>query len=237
MSVDKDPDATGQRPSGRGGPRTRRRSLAADGGGRFSRPLAAALIVIIAGAAYLFWPRGGVAPQGLGEQLTVITADSSTVAQPRSGSVDIEDARQPVVAEQPTGATTDAAAAPTVPPATSAAPRAGTTTSTAPPPETAGPAPRARDDAGPAPATGAIRPRQTGSWAVQVGAYGNEANADNLATRLAGQGIAAQVRAASTPSGDLIYRVWIGWFESRDQAKAYAEQEKSLIGEAHPVHR
>jgi cell division septation protein DedD len=222
--------------------RRHRRLSGNTGGGRLSRPLAAALIVIVAGGAYLFWPRGGGVPVGIGEQLTVITADSIVATAPRSGSVEIAEELQPLVAERPAGQPATATDAP-------AKPAAGETktqpTSTAKPKSAPAAQPPAAASASTAtttnllPGTGTarIQPRQTGGWAVQVGAYGQEANADRLASQLKDKGFDAQVRAASTATGDLIYRVWIGWFPSRDQALAYARQERSLLGEAHPVHR
>ena len=81
----------------RGTARRRTRFSSNDGGNRVSRPLLAAMIVILAGAAYLFWPRGGGAPAGIGEQLTVVTADSTIAPAPRSGSVEIQDEQQALI--------------------------------------------------------------------------------------------------------------------------------------------
>lgn len=244
----------------------RRRRLAPDGSNQLSRPLTAALIVIVAGGAYLFWPRGGGAPMGIGEHITVITADSTTYDRPRSGSVDIQTEQPPLVAEKPVEPSrpTTRAALPTAteplpalpagsPPAPAPAPTPPAPTPSARPqpeptqPQPALPQSRPRAPAPQEPAQPArqivetaqpsIQPQTTGRWAVQVGAYGSEANAEAMAERLKAAGIDAQVRAASTSSGDLVFRVWICWFESRDQALAYAAQERSRIGEAHPVHR
>jgi cell division septation protein DedD len=212
--------------------RRRRNRLAADQrGNRLSRPLAAALILILAGGAYLFWPRGGGVPIGIGEQLTIITADSVASGVPRSGSVDIEQEQQPLVAEQPDATAQAPTAVEPVPAQPPAANQAQTST---PAPR---PAPRPAPTPAPPPAPEPIQPRSTGGWAVQVGAFGAEINADQAANRLREQGIDAHVRTASTATGELVYRVWIGWFPSRDVALAYAKQERSRIGEAHPVHR
>lgn len=220
-------------------PRRRRNRLASDQrGNRLSRPLAAALILILAGGAYLFWPRGGGAPVGIGEQMTIVTADSAEAGAPRSGSVEIDQEHQQLVAEQPlvkqdsppAGEPESRTASP--PPARQEEAQPKATPAPQPRPQ---PAPRPAPEPEPVPEP--IQPRSTGGWAVQIGAYGNELNADKEAHRLRDQGIDAHVRAVSTASGDLIYRVWIGWFSSRDQASAYARQERSRIGEAHPVHR
>jgi cell division septation protein DedD len=234
----------------------RRRGLGGDEGGRLSRPLMIAILVIIAGGAYLFWPRGGGEPVGIGEQRSVLTAEGVIGEQPRSGAVDIDGEMIPLVPEQPAGATGEAAdpsGAATGPTdagdvarendrAASASPtgnetRTETRTEAAPPPPSsernAGSAsgrPTAEPEA-------PVKPRATGPWAVQVGAFQSEANADGLVTQLADKGVDAQVRAAGTSSGDLVYRVWVGWFPSRSEAAAFARQERARIGEAYPVHR
>lgn len=214
----------------------RQRRLADNGGGRLSRPLAVALIVIVAGGAYLFWPRGGGAPAGIGERITVITADSLVAPAPRSGSVDIESEMQPLIAERPADKPAAAPApTPTQPPTT---PTTASRQSTTPPASASASTATTSPQLPPSsPTTTRIQPRPTGGWAVQVGAYGQEPNADRLAGQLREKGFDAQVRAASTATGDLIYRVWIGWFANRDQALAFARQERDRIGEAHPVHR
>jgi DedD protein len=230
--------------------RPRRRLAANRGGNRLSRPLAAALLVIIAAGAYLFWPHSGSPPGGIGEHLTVITADTITARAPRSGSVDIQQEVKPVVAEKPLATGERVAAAATTPaPTTSpqtvtpvaepvaqptldrAAAQPRTAPAGTPPSSLQSPA------QAPAPASALIEPQANGAWAVQVGAYGNEANAEKAAAQLREQGISTQVRAASTSTGEMIYRVWIVWFGSREQAVAYARQERHRIGEGHPVHR
>lgn len=226
-------DATGSRASNIA--RRRQRLAANSGGNRLSRPLAAALIVLVAGGTYLFWPRGGTIAPGIGEQITVITADSLAAKTPRSGSVDIEAQHQPLVAEKPDRSSPSASQAPATVTGQTAA---------QPPAEPISAHDAARTQAGTtaapahlAPATAMIQPQPTGRWAVQVGAYGSEANAESVVGQLKTKGIEAQVRGAGTASGEIIYRVWIGWFQSRDQALAYAAQEKERIGEAHPVAR
>jgi cell division septation protein DedD len=215
-----------------GGSRGRARFAARDQGGRFSRPLLAALIVILAGGAYLFWPRGGSPPSGIGEQLTVVTADSSIVPAPRSGSVEIDDQQMPLVPEKPA---TDAAgeSGQPAPEPEVVAPVEQKPATTSPPPSRPAPA-RSQTDA---PAKPAIKPHPSGAWAVQIGAYQTEANAQGLVDRLASKDIVAHVRAANTATGDIIYRVWIGWFKNRQEALDYAAQERRRIGEAYPVHR
>lgn len=252
------PNQSGATPDAPGGRLARRRQrLAPDSGNRLSRPLAAALILIVAGGAYLFWPRGGGAPRGIGEQLTVITTDSLVASAPRSGSVDIVEHEKPLVAEKPAAPVAGGSAGTspadgvlggerTSAPATPASPTSPSPIGPQSGPARSSPTPRGHATVTP-PAADVqprsqtepvlLQPRPTGGWAVQVGAYGNEANAESVVRQLKTKGIDGQVRAANTSTGDIIYRVWIGWFESREQAMAYARQEKGNLGEAHPVHR
>ena len=83
----------------------------------------------------------------------------------------------------------------------------------------------------------AITPRPSGSWAVQIGAYENEANAQKLVAKLVDKAVDAHVRAAGTSTGSIVFRVWIGWFGNRQEALDYAKQERKVIGESYPVHR
>jgi len=228
----------------------KRRGIAPRGDrGRIPRPLLVALLLVIAGGAFLFWPRGGGQPAGIGEQYTVVTADSTTGSQPRSGNVDIDGEHQPLVPESPAGPAGREAAAGTVEqPANgeagapsgseASADRAPTGQADAPPAQepvrepARGPAPRPAKPDPPA-----IQPRASGPWALQVGAFQREANADGLVQTLAARDLTAHVRAVGTSSGEIVYRVWVGWFTSRSEAAAYAAQERERLGEAFPVHR
>lgn len=230
----------------------KRRGLAPRGDrGRIPRPLLVALLLVIAGGAYLFWPRGGGQPAGIGEQYTVVTADSTTgSSQPRSGSVDIDGEHQPLVPETPAGGEEQGAAtgSATRPPGDEASRSAGEPADggrAATEPTPAPPAPEPDPEPAPKSATRpekkpeppAIQPRASGPWALQVGAFQDEANADGMVQSLAARDVDAHVRAAGTSSGDIVYRVWVGWFPSRDEATAYAAQERQRLGEAFPVHR
>jgi len=210
----------------RGTARRRTRFSSSDGSSRVSRPLLAAMIVILAGAAYLFWPRGSGAPTGIGEQLTVVTADSTMAPAPRSGSVEIQDEQQALIPESPAGSAAEPKRIPepaetepeVVKPESKPVQKAETKPATKPEPP-------------------AITPQPTGSWAVQIGAYENETNAQKLVTKLADKGVGAHVRAAGTSTGSIVFRVWIGWFSNRQEALDYAKQERKVIGESYPVHR
>ena len=58
-------------------------------------------------------------------------------------------------------------------------------------------------------------------WAVQLGSFGDQANAERLAADLRKQGFAAFLSQLSTSSGQL-HRVRIGPQKDRDSAEAMA---------------
>jgi DedD protein len=63
----------------------------------------------------------------------------------------------------------------------------------------------------------------TGMWAVQLGSFGNQENAEKLATDLKKLGFAAFRSQLSTDSGKL-HRVRVGPQKDRESAEAVAEQ-------------
>ena len=63
----------------------------------------------------------------------------------------------------------------------------------------------------------------TGMWAVQLGSFGNQQNADRLAADLRKQGFAAFLSQLPTDSGQL-HRVRIGPQKDRESAEAMAER-------------
>ncbi len=63
----------------------------------------------------------------------------------------------------------------------------------------------------------------TGMWAVQLGSFGNQQNAERLAADLRKQGFAAFLSQLSTDSGEL-HRVRIGPQKDRESAEAMAER-------------
>jgi DedD protein len=63
----------------------------------------------------------------------------------------------------------------------------------------------------------------TGMWAVQLGSFGSQENADKLAAELRKQGFAAFLSQLSTDSGEL-HRVRIGPQKDRESAEAMAER-------------
>lgn len=61
----------------------------------------------------------------------------------------------------------------------------------------------------------------TGMWAVQLGSFGNQENAERLAAELRSQGFAAFLSKLKTPSGEL-HRVRVGPQKDRPSAEAMA---------------
>jgi DedD protein len=102
--------------------------------------------------------------------------------------------------------------------------------STQPKPE---PEPEARDEPEPEPDAVPAKPAtqqpaatansSTGMWAVQLGSFGNQQNAERLAADLRKQGFAAFLSQLSTGSGEL-HRVRIGPQKDRESAEAMAER-------------
>jgi len=66
-------------------------------------------------------------------------------------------------------------------------------------------------------------PVQTGSFTIQLGAFGKESTASTLSERLVKNGYDAYILAVS----DKLFRVRVGTFQSRTDAKVVAEQIKS----------
>ena len=74
----------------------------------------------------------------------------------------------------------------------------------------------------------------TGMWAVQLGSFSNQANADHLAADLRKQGFAAFLSQLQTESGPL-HRVRIGPQKNREGAEAMAAKLKSAGHEGQVV--
>jgi cell division septation protein DedD len=217
---------------------------------QLSRIYLVPLAIVLAVAAFMFWPASRHAPVGIGEQHSVVTADAppgSLTAGPRSGDVAIAKEVQKLVPEQPAGkepqtAGADAGkavASPAEPAPVKPEPR-----------EKARETPRETSQATSTPAAGsppvaeprrdtpAIQPQATGPWLLQLGAFGKEENAEKLLAKLQAAGFSALLRAGNLANGSLVYRVCIGYFASRDQAVRYGRENAKLLGEQGvPVHR
>jgi DedD protein len=75
----------------------------------------------------------------------------------------------------------------------------------------------------PAPENTVATASSTGMWAVQLGSFGDQENAERLAADLRKQGFAAFLSQLSTSSGQL-HRVRIGPQKDRESAEAMAER-------------
>ena len=142
-------------------PRGRSRYTSNEPDGRLPRIFILAVAVILAAAAIMFWPRGGgEIPTGIGERITVVTADDSSLTAdttPRSGDVEISQEQAQLVPEQPRSAQPSQK-----PTGTRTKPASEGDQSAASPPRR----PQSK-----------IVPSERGPWAVQVGAFGQEDNA------------------------------------------------------------
>ena len=55
--------------------------------------------------------------------------------------------------------------------------------------------------------------------------------------RLKTLGWDARVRAGNNSSGEMVFRVWIGYFSSRQSAQTFINQNSKQLSGAIPVHR
>lgn len=196
-----------------------------------------AIVVAVGGAVMLFRNQGGDVPTGIGERHSVVTVggDSAAAAAavPRSGDVDIARETRELTPEKPAdGAVQGAMQSPSKP--------ADATTEPAPKPAASTPPPAAAKPQPAAPtATAAPRivPAAEGPWLVQVGSFGEAANADAAAAKLRAKGWDARVKVGNTSDGTMIHRVQIGYFASRQDAETFVAQNKSDLGGAIAVHR
>ena len=219
---------TGAAPSG-GTERVKRRSRTAGRSGGPSPIMIAAAAIVVVGALALFWPRGGSPPAGIGEHQTTVTVDGDSVrsqvtgrTQPRSGDVDIDQQVQTLVPEQPDDGSPNAAPAATAPITTKPA-------NTTPPPPAASQAATIPDGGS---ASTRIEPSASGPYVVQVAAFGAAENADREAARLRALGWDARVRTGTNSSGAAVYRVWIGYFASRQEARRFITQSGEELADA-----
>jgi cell division septation protein DedD len=244
-----------------GGARRRSHYEQERGDGHWLRLAALVGAIGLAAAVLLFWRgRDAGIPAGVGERLTVVTADSggASAARPRSGSVEIGQHETPLVPEVSQNRAEGAA------PGDRGGDSSPVSRREEPSVATAGQRPGgnaapigsaraarqergreatrdgvpAREPAGAAPAYGSVpEPGASGRWAVQIGAFGSEENAQALMQQLRQAGFSPQLRADSAASGAIIHRVWIGYFGSREDAQRYARAHERDLGEGFPVQR
>ena len=215
--------------------RTSVHSRGPSGGGKRTMPriMWLAILVCIAGAALLFRGSNQSVPTSTGERRTVVTAPTQPDADaPRSGEVDLTGQTQDLTPEQPTGeaAATEETAPPkkiveekTTPPVATAAATSSSIPTSIPAVEIEAPP--------------LLQPTPAGQYAVQTGAFGTPENADKEALRLKELGWDARVRAGNRSNGDMVYRVWICFFASRQTANDFIKQESGKIPGAIVVHR
>ncbi|PID79258.1 hypothetical protein CSA17_03620 [bacterium DOLJORAL78_65_58] len=201
-----------------------------------------ALLLVAAAALFLFWPKNGGVPAGIGEHRSVVTSAASMDSngnnpldnRPRSGEVDITHEEVKVVAEKPEGTAATTGKIPAKPAGTSV-PKSVQKPAPKPAPK---PAKKSAPKPDPqTPPMEKIQPRSEGRWAVQVGGFGKADNADKEAERLKELDWQAVVIAGSNNQGQMVYRVWIGYFQSRDEARLFLKQNQKSLPDAFVVHR
>lgn len=183
-------------------------------------------LVVVAGAAWLYWPAGNSTPTGLGEQHTVVSsepADTVGGGVPGSGEVDINEHAETITPEQPEPGAQQAETT-----ALPAEPEAGKPEKK---PVVSKPKPR------PAPPPDPVLPGPDGSYAVQTGSFGEAGNADKEVMRLKELGWDTRIRAGDNSAGQMVFRVWITYFSSRAKAQTFIDQNAKHIPGAIAVHR
>ncbi len=208
---------------GDGGPKRKRGGTRGRDQGP-NRLMLGVLVVVVAAAVFIFWPRGGgELPEGLGEQYSVVTRDSATAyVQPRSGEVDL-DAEAPAVVPEEVGAVPAAAddnASEEAPAAQAPAVQAPAASVT----RTETPAPAATAPAAPAPG-------ESGDWAVQLSAFAAGSGAEQEAARWRARGVdGVRVHSSTRPGDPAPHKVWVAFFGSRNDAVAWQKDHAALIG-------
>lgn len=222
--------------------RGRARYATASADHRIARPLVIALVGVVAVAAAIFWPRGGGTHLSAVDPVHVVQVDTTMVAPvARSGEVDLGQARQPLVPESQSSERTTQRDVPLdlkprVQPQPQPEPKM-----TEPAPAPSSPAESPAET--PAETTAALPPAPIptplpeGMYALQVDSFASEASALSSRDALAAKGYPVHVRAASTSAGAILYRVWVGYFATRDDAAAFATAHREALGSATPVHR
>jgi len=87
----------------------------------------------------------------------------------------------------------------------------------------------AHDQKGDAPAA-ALPAGRAGGWAVQLGAFSNEADANRLRDRVRGAGVAGYVDSIASSAGAKLFRVRAGPQTQRDDALKVRDQLKAKLG-------
>ncbi len=209
----------------------------ADRGQGIPRVMILAGVLAMIGAAWLYWPSGNSTPTGVGEQHTVVTSlpengSMDTGTAPSSGDVDINLQSSSLTPEKTEEKLEEKSEV--------AEPIAKPVVETTAEPATKDPVvkkPAVKKPAVKEPSAPLILPSANGSYAVQTGSFGKAVNADKEADRLKTHGWAASVHAGNNSSGQMVFRVWIKFFKSRQDAQTFINQNSKHIPGAIPVHR
>jgi len=217
--------------------RPRKGDAKAKGGGKRKGPpviMLAALGLIAAVALFMFWPRGGgVTEVGDGQSSVLTLPDTSAairaeIPTPRSSDVDLDHELSDVVPEESDGA---AGAAARVDIKREAETRSGAGRELAEPEVAAasGTAPTRTETPPPArpnPGAGGVSgPGKDGAWAIQVGSFGDRANALRLTVDLQAKGYRVEIQDLGST-----HKVWVGYFMTRTAAEVYAAARTADLG-------
>ncbi len=212
-----------------------------------SRLILIVVLVVIAAAAFIFWPRGGGdIPEGIGDNYSVVTADTSAAdaatPAPRSGDVDLGEEVAPVVPEKTGAAEKTAEAAEAIPDIeqlrkaadeAEAGATAAVQKTVAAAEKTVAAAEKTVAGAA------AVAPGPEGDWAIQLSAFANPASADAEAQRWRAKGLAGVVVHRGAKSDDKApHKVQVACFPTREAAEAWLATHRPLVGEGpYPVRR
>jgi cell division septation protein DedD len=209
------------------GRRGRARYATTNADQRIARPLVIALVGVVAVAAIIFWPRGGGVRLGADDPVHVVRVDSPVASPtPKTTTVDVATVRRPLVPETPSRERTTERERPL------------TMTTPVKPAETVAPPPPAPEPAVPAAEPPpVVQPAAEGAYALQLSSFESESGAQALRDDLSAKGYPVHIRAASTATGAMVYRVWVGYFRNREDATAYAGAHQDALAGATAVHR
>ena len=186
-----------------------------------------ALLILLA-AAFLFWPHGDDDPT---PTRMVLTPESVREDNPGSATTDAATgtlaAAEESVPVDGIGSSVSSLDETVELPAETL-PRGetrivdSTPKATQPTPVAAQPKPRQTETRTSSPQrTAPSSPLAEGRYVLNVGSFSTQSNADTQARELIGKGLNAHVHAAAKDDGTIIYRVRVGYFESRSVAESY----------------
>ncbi len=197
-----------------------------------SRTMIIVVAVVIAAAAFIFWPRGGGdVPEGIGEEFSIVTRDSTAEVPPppRSSDVDL-DAEVEQITPEAAGAAVDATPEPepeTIPDVESLRKAADAAEAAGVPKTVKQQTPTTQK-----PAAGTPTPSAEGTWVVQLSAFANSAAAAAEAERFKARGLnRVGVHAGDTPGDKAPHKVQVAFFKTSAEAKSWLDANRLLVGE------